>query len=78
MVVTAGQEPIRKGMSGGPLLDLESNEVIALITGAQSARVRQFNNEYESLPAVEYGFGVPFSGVMDSWPEFKQYYPTGT
>ena len=77
-VIEAGQEPIREGMSGGPFIDLAGDTVIALITGAQATGVHQFNGTYEPLPVVEYGFGVSFSLVRESWPEFKQYCPTGT
>ncbi len=76
-VVKSGQEPISKGMSGGPFLDLTSDRVIAMITGAQATGVRQFIG-IESLPVIEYGFGISFSLVRESWPEFAQYCPTGT
>jgi hypothetical protein len=73
LIVSEGQETIHKGMSGGPILDLDGNGVIAVIKGAQRALVRQFNGVYEELPAVEYGFGVLLSSVVKDWPEFAKY-----
>jgi hypothetical protein len=65
-------------MSGGPILDLETGGVMAMITGAQAVSIHQpYSKKTEKLPVAEYGFGVFLSDVANSWPEFKQYCPTG-
>ena len=79
LLFSEGEETIRQGMSGGPILDLETGEVMAMITGAQAVSIHQpYSKKTENLPVAEYGFGVFLSDVADSWPEFKQYCLTGT
>lgn len=52
-------------MSGGPILDLETGEIIGMVTGAQRVgRVSQpYGKGEELLPLAEYGFGVLLSDV---------------
>jgi hypothetical protein len=76
VIVAEGEERIGHGMSGGPILDLETGEIIAMITGAQ--RLGRIHQPYkggiieEQLPLAEYGFGVLLSDVVESWPEFRE------
>ena len=74
LVIAEGDERIVRGMSGGPILNLRTGEVIAMITGAERiGRIRQpFKNRKEDLPLAEYGFGVLLSDIAGSWPEFKK------
>lgn len=77
LVIAEGDERIVRGMSGGPILNLRTGEVIAMITGAERVgRIHQpFRNREEELPLAEYGFAVPLSDVADveeGWPEFKE------
>ena len=78
LVVRQGQETLVRGMSGGPLLDLETAEVIGFMTGARGVRspIRtcQFNGTVEELPVVEYGYGVLFSHVLQRHPDARQYF----
>ena len=78
LVVRQGQETLVRGMSGGPLLDLETGEVIGFMTGARGVhspvRTRQFNGIVEELPVVEYGYGVLFSHVLRRHPDARQYF----
>ena len=78
LVVRQGQETLVQGMSGGPLLDLETGEIIGFMTGARGVqspvRTRQFNGTVEKLPVVEYGYGVLFSHVLRRHPDARQYF----
>lgn len=72
LVIAEGDERIVHGMSGGPILNLRTGEVIAMITGAERVgRIRQpFRNREEELPLAEYGFGVLLNDIVEDWPEF--------
>ena len=74
LVIAEGEERIGHGMSGGPILDLETGEIIAMITGAQRlGRIHQpYGKGEERLPLAEYGFGVLLRDVAESWPEFQE------
>ena len=78
LVVRQGQETLVRGMSGGPLLDLETGEIIGFMTGARGVqspvRIRQSNGTVEELPVVEYGYGVLFSHVLQRHPDARQYF----
>jgi hypothetical protein len=71
LIIAEGEERIGKGMSGGPVLDLETGKVIAMVTGAQRlGRIRQpYGRGEERLPLAEYGFGVLLRDIGESWPE---------
>ena len=74
LIIAEGEERIGKGMSGGPILDLQTGEVIAMTTGAQRmGQIQQpYKNRKERLPLAEYGFGVLLSDIAESWPEFER------
>ncbi len=74
LLINEGEERIGQGMSGGPILDLETGEIIAMVTGAQRlGRIYQpYGRGYERLPLAEYGFGVLLSDIANRWPELEK------
>jgi len=63
MLVGHEQETVREGMSGGPIIDLETDhaEIVAVITGAQAELINQpypTPDSPERLPVAEYAFGT--------------------
>ena len=77
LVIPRDHPQIVPGMSGGPVLDLDTGEVIAMVTGAtRQAWVKQrWRSEeiWELISAGNYGFATPLSDVAKSWPEFRKY-----
>lgn len=69
---------IASGMSGGPVMDLETGEVIAMVVGAYNPTRRYelfevyqpWRQRWELVSAKEFGFAVPLSQVAESWAEF--------
>lgn len=74
LIIAEGEERIGQGMSGGPIIDLETGEIIGMTSGAQRAGYIQqpYKNRKEVLPIAEYGFGVLLSDVARSWPGFNR------
>lgn len=75
-----GQIYISRGTSGAPLLDVQTREVIGMVIGTlqHAEAFHPWVERWEPLSAPAYGFAVPLSELAESWPEFKQYCPTGT
>jgi len=74
MVVGPEQETVRAGMSGGPIIDLETGqpEIVAVVTGAQAELIHQpypVPDSPESLPVAEYTFGTLIQDAVESSPE---------
>lgn len=73
-VIPRDHPSVVPGMSGGPVLNLNTRKVIAMVTGATlEAWVKQrWRSEeiWELISSGIYGFATPLSDVADSWPEF--------
>jgi hypothetical protein len=66
-----GEGQITFGMSGGPVLNLRTNKVIAVVIGAElPAWQRQGDIWVQVCPG--YGFAIPLNYVAESWPEFRE------
>jgi hypothetical protein len=63
---------IGEGMSGGPILNLETGEIIALVVGRTRRVFQEWKGVWEELTSGVYGFGVLLSDVVKSWPEFRR------
>ena len=79
MVVGPEQETVREGMSGGPIVDLETGqaEIVAVVTGAQAELIHQpypVPDSPESLPVAEYAFGTLIQNAVGSSPELYRYF----
>ena len=79
MVVEPGQETVREGMSGGPIIDLEAGqaEIVAVITGAQAELINQpypASGSPERLPVAEYAFGTLIQESVKSSHELHGYF----
>lgn len=74
LVIPRDNPAVVPGMSGGPILNLRTCQVIAMVTGAtREAWVRQRWEEediWESISSARYGFATPLSDVAKSWPKF--------
>jgi len=76
LVIPLHAPAIVPGMSGAPLMDLESCQVIGMVTGAtREAWVRQEweGEEIWELIAGRYGFAIPLTKVRESWPLFQKH-----
>lgn len=75
LVIPLHAPAIVPGMSGAPVMDLETCRVIGMVTGAtREAWVRQrwLGEEIWELIAGRYGFAIPLTKVRESWPLFQE------
>jgi S1-C subfamily serine protease len=67
------------GMSGGPVLNTRTGSIFAMVTGAEREAWKRHDEDGESvwvLLSPGYGFAVPLTDVVKSWPEFHQHCAT--
>ena len=76
VVIPRDYPTVVPGMSGGPVINLRTRKVMAMVTGAtREAWVRQrWKSEeiWELISSARYGFATPLSWVAESWPEFRE------
>ena len=72
LVLIMGAAHIVEGMSGGPVLSLETGEVVAMVTGATRRVFQKWRDLWEETSPAVYGFAVPISNVAASWPEIER------
>lgn len=76
IVIPRDSPAIVPGMSGGPVMNLRTRYVMAMVTGAtREAWVRQQwqgEDVWELVSSARYGFAVPLSHVVESWPGFRE------
>lgn len=76
LVFVMGEAHVVEGMSGGPVLNLNTREVVAMVTGATRRVFQKWESIWEDTSSAVYGFAVPLRKVADiaekCWPEISR------
>ena len=67
-----GEGQITFGMSGGPVLNLRKNMVIATVVGSKLPAWQRQDDDVWVQVAPGYGFAIPLSDVAECWPGFEK------
>lgn len=76
LVIPRDHPQVAPGISGGPVINLRTFRVMAMVTGTtREVWVKQKwlgEEVWECISPARYAFAVPLSKVNESWPEFSR------